>query len=219
MTEETIKPKLKIYRGKHINVSFEPGMCCHLGDCLKNLPSVFNLKERPWINLNECDEADVIKAVNACPSGALKYFENNDDTVSVNIVRNGPLTFRGDIRVKPSFNAEVETQGRVSLCRCGLSKNMPYCDASHMKHFKDDGIVHKASLAETKQDATTELDIICVENGPLMCRGNVDMTDSSGETKTVIDPALCRCGASKRKPFCDGSHNKIDFKTANTTES
>jgi len=68
-------------------------------------------------------------------------------------------------------------------------------------------------MAQTEQAASSEVDVICVENGPLMCRGNVDMFDATGEKRTVIDPALCRCGASKRKPFCDGSHNKAEFKT------
>lgn len=204
---------IRSYRGKNINVTFDSSQCCHLGDCLKNLPSVFNLKARPWINLNDTDEAEVIKAVNACPSGALRYHEKTDETVSVSIVRGGPFNFRGTIKVKPSFNAEVETQSRVSLCRCGLSNNKPYCDGNHRGQFKDAGTIEKKPTAQTNQESATELDIICIENGPLMCRGNVLMLDSQGDTRTVIDPALCRCGASKRKPFCDGSHNKIDFKS------
>ncbi len=203
--------KLKTYRGKNINVSFDAAQCCHLGDCLKNLPSVFNLIARPWIDLNECDEAEVIQAVNACPSGALQYHEKCDETVSVSITRSGPFNFRGSTRVKPNFNAEVEAKTRVSLCRCGLSENKPYCDGSHRGKFKDAGVIDKKPMAQTKQNSAAQIDVICVENGPLMCRGNIDMIDSNGEKRTVIDPALCRCGASKRKPFCDGSHNKINF--------
>lgn len=205
------KARLKTYRGEHINVTFDKKKCCHLAYCLKNLPSVFNLNARPWINLNHSDEAEVIKAVNACPSGALQYTEHADAYVSVEIAPNGPLNFRGILKVKPNFNAVVAPQSRVSLCRCGLSKNKPYCDASHRKNFKDAGLIDKKPMAVTQHAPASQVDIVCVENGPLMCKGNVQMTDAKGEQHTVIDAVLCRCGASKRKPFCDGSHNKIQL--------
>lgn len=51
-----------------------------------------------------------------------------------------------------------------------------------------------------------------IENGPLMIDGQIELTDKNG--KKVLEStknALCRCGASSNKPFCDGSHNKIDF--------
>jgi len=50
-------------------------------------------------------------------------------------------------------------------------------------------------------------------NGPVMIQGNLKWKNQSGEEKVVEGPcALCRCGASDNKPFCDGSHNKIGFK-------
>lgn len=52
------------------------------------------------------------------------------------------------------------------------------------------------------------------ENGPLVIKGLTSMTDADGnavEVKPVM--ALCRCGASKSKPFCDGSHNEIGFQS------
>ena len=137
-----------------------------------------------------------------------------DDTVSAEIVRNGPIKLRGQVKIKPSFSAEVETQTQVALCRCGLSKNTPYCDGSHHQGFKDEGLIQKNTFAKTRQAPAQSIDVICVEHGPLMCRGNVEMIETNGNKCTIIDPALCRCGASKRKPFCDGSHNKSGFKTA-----
>lgn len=52
-------------------------------------------------------------------------------------------------------------------------------------------------------------------NGPLLVRGDVELVDSDGEVipharRTV---ALCRCGVSLIKPYCDGSHKMIDFRT------
>jgi uncharacterized Fe-S cluster protein YjdI len=50
-------------------------------------------------------------------------------------------------------------------------------------------------------------------NGPLMIYGNVVVKDKNGVLmKKSNATAFCRCGASNNKPFCDGSHRKIDFK-------
>ena len=51
------------------------------------------------------------------------------------------------------------------------------------------------------------------KDGPLMVYGNVTIKDSKGTlTKKANVTAFCRCGASNNKPFCDGSHRKIEFK-------
>lgn len=52
------------------------------------------------------------------------------------------------------------------------------------------------------------------KNGSIRVTGTVDFVDAEGnvlETKT--DFSLCRCGASKEKPFCDGSHREVGFVT------
>jgi CDGSH-type Zn-finger protein len=57
------------------------------------------------------------------------------------------------------------------------------------------------------------------ENGPLLVQGPVRVIDHLGNE--FISPAgkenvaLCRCGASKNKPFCDGSHRTCGFRAAN----
>lgn len=53
-------------------------------------------------------------------------------------------------------------------------------------------------------------------NGPLRVTGEVDLVDQDGNPIAVTGPsfALCRCGASTRKPFCDGAHSKIGFDAA-----
>jgi uncharacterized Fe-S cluster protein YjdI len=51
------------------------------------------------------------------------------------------------------------------------------------------------------------------KDGPLLVYGNVTIKDAAGTlTKKANVTAFCRCGASNNKPFCDGSHRKIDFK-------
>ena len=212
MTNDTIK----MYKGPSVNVSFDSARCSHSGNCLKNLPGVFNLKSKPWINLDGSDSVAVIDAVSRCPSGALQISEPCDESVSLKVVPNGPLELRGDITLKSSFNDTGTTASRLSLCRCGLSRNKPYCDASHQNRFKEPGKIDSRAPSKTNQAPANAVKVICVEDGPLMCKGNVEIHDGNNTLLTVIDPALCRCGASGRKPFCDGSHNKTGFKTSNT---
>jgi len=205
----TKKPKFeKIYRSEHISITFNSKRCSHSGLCLKSLPTVFDLKARPWINLLNCNEQDVIKTVHKCPSGALGFHETIDERVNVKLMKNGPINIRGKVNLKTGFQDSGQNLKRISLCRCGLSKNKPFCDASHLKEFRDDALIDKRPASTTKQNASKQVDIVCIENGPLMCQGNIQFSDSNKEQITVIDPAICRCGASKRKPFCDGTHNK-----------
>lgn len=67
---------------------------------------------------------------------------------------------------------------------------------------------------ETENVQTTVESIVEVSpNGPLLVYGNITVKDSAGnETKKNKVTAFCRCGASSNKPYCDGSHRKIDFK-------
>lgn len=54
-------------------------------------------------------------------------------------------------------------------------------------------------------------------NGPYLVQGDFELYDSTGN-KVDVAPgatiALCRCGGSTTKPFCDGTHSKIGFKAA-----
>jgi len=60
------------------------------------------------------------------------------------------------------------------------------------------------------------VNIRCRENGPFVVEGELTLTDHNGNlfpldsNKPTI--ALCRCGASANKPFCDGAHRTVDFK-------
>ncbi len=52
-----------------------------------------------------------------------------------------------------------------------------------------------------------------VDNGPYIVKGEFKMFDAKGNEIRVTDPTyLCRCGHSKNKPFCDGSHREAGFK-------
>ena len=60
-------------------------------------------------------------------------------------------------------------------------------------------------------DVTIEI----IKNGPLIVNGRVELKDAEGQAYPAKDRiALCRCGASTTKPFCDGTHSKIGFQAA-----
>lgn len=60
-------------------------------------------------------------------------------------------------------------------------------------------------------EADGDVAIQVVKNGPLLVKGNIKFTHPGGEETIEKNPALCRCGGSGNKPFCDGSHSKNGF--------
>jgi CDGSH-type Zn-finger protein len=60
-----------------------------------------------------------------------------------------------------------------------------------------------------------DVKVQAIKNGPLIVQGSIDVLDSNGKPMTPPRPsvALCRCGSSANKPFCDGGHNKAGFQS------
>jgi uncharacterized Fe-S cluster protein YjdI len=68
----------KTYAGKDVDVSFDPEVCAHAGECVRGLPAVFDTKARPWIEPDGAPAADVVEVVGRCPSGALRIERRAD---------------------------------------------------------------------------------------------------------------------------------------------
>jgi uncharacterized Fe-S cluster protein YjdI len=67
------------------------------------------------------------------------------------------------------------------------------------------------SQTETKMENQNKIEI--ASNGPILVQGTIEIKHSDGRIEVKEKScALCRCGASTNKPFCDGSHRKIEFK-------
>ena len=75
------------------------------------------------------------------------------------------------------------------------------------------GALTYAIKGETKMEEVKMTECTIVENGPLLISGNLQviLADGTVETKKR-STAFCRCGASENKPYCDGTHNNINFK-------
>jgi len=61
------------HKNDKLVVRYDPAICIHAGECVRGLPSVFNLSRKPWIDVNGASAAAVIEQVTRCPSGALTY--------------------------------------------------------------------------------------------------------------------------------------------------
>jgi len=135
----------KEYAGDGIVVSWEPSLCVHVGECLRGAPQSFDTRRRPWITLEGVDADEIARVVQRCPSGALTFRRTDGgpeeapaDPSSVRAVRNGPYYVRGQIEVVTEDGAVLHTATRASFCRCGGSRNKPFCDNSHiMLGFRD----------------------------------------------------------------------------------
>ncbi len=130
----------RYYKSDDINVSFNPRLCIHAAECVRGLPEVFDPKKRPWIEPANASANEIAEVVKRCPSGALKFESRKVQNENVSeahpsiiVRRNGPIYFRGDIEICDSNGNPLAQEGRVALCRCGASKNKPYCDNSHLE--------------------------------------------------------------------------------------
>jgi CDGSH-type Zn-finger protein len=104
----------------------------------------------------------------------------------------------------------------VALCRCGASQNKPFCDNSHksISFSAQDALANNLDRSDDSLDGAGELSVSPSVNGPLLLNGEFVLYSCDGETLYKgKKAALCRCGSSSNKPFCDGTHNKIGFMT------
>ncbi len=64
-----------------------------------------------------------------------------------------------------------------------------------------------------QQKSTSPMKVSLAKNGPILIQEEITLCDAEGNEEVKKGPlALCRCGASNNKPFCDGTHSKVDFK-------
>lgn len=131
-----------------------------------------------------------------------------ENTVTISV--NGPAYIRGQLEFEGD-EGEGATVFRAALCRCGHSKNKPFCDNSHFKaKFRDSGAVGREGPGFEEEGGP--LTITTKQNGSLRLRGNVSIRSASGTIRwRGSKVSLCRCGLSKSKPFCDGSHREGNF--------
>ncbi|HSQ68957.1 MAG TPA: CDGSH iron-sulfur domain-containing protein [Steroidobacteraceae bacterium] len=127
------------------------------------------------------------------------------------INENGPLTVEGELTV------EGRAMSEAHLCRCGRSKRKPFCDGSHAANFVASGEPSIQSPG-SQEPPHGSLVVTPVENGPLRITGPLTIRSAGGRTiDSTTQSWLCRCGASAKKPYCDGTHKRIRFEAPGET--
>ncbi len=126
------------------------------------------------------------------------------------VVSDGPFCLRGALALKQGEGMAQEAQ--LKLCRCGGSRNKPFCDDTHrVNGFADTCAFRAAKAPPAGTDLAEPLRIRPSTDGPLQCTGPLMLRDAAGVTVFMEAGYLCRCGRSQNKPFCDGMHRRIGF--------
>lgn len=203
--------------GKKVLLRFEAKKCIHSRQCVLSRPDVFvpNV-EGEWLHPDRATPEEIAALALSCPSGAItfdRFDGGTGETVPlVNVARireNGPIALHAELDIAgqlPRF--------RATLCRCGASKTKPFCDASHTAQgFQATG-EPTASESQPLAAQGGKLKVTPAENGPLLVEGNLEICSGTGRmVNRVVKTALCRCGQSSNKPYCDGMHAKVGFRT------
>ncbi len=143
--EGRVEDKRDNYKGKKITIHDNRSICAHAGRCTDGLAAVFRLKEEPWIHPDAASADEIIATIQKCPSGALSYsvayveHGERDGEPTLFIAPNGPYVVSGGPDLVDTTRAEGASKEHFTLCRCGGSKNKPFCDGTHWQiEFKDD---------------------------------------------------------------------------------
>jgi len=134
----TYDDRAKTYERTHLTVRDDRGICVHAGFCGNEVTNV-------WKMVGPADDDTILRAqmiamIERCPSGALTFrLPGSDADVepelpqAIAVVDDGPLFVTGGIAVNRADGRTFETRNRVTLCRCGSSRNKPLCDGTHTK--------------------------------------------------------------------------------------
>lgn len=124
----------------------------------------------------------------------------------------GPYECRGELEIVTADGQVLSRTTEAWLCRCGHSANKPYCDGSHSKmEFRDES-QPQLDTSAAQPDTGSVLRIGLRVNGPLRIEGRCEVRHPvAGLVFAGEQTALCRCGRSAKKPFCDGTHRQIGF--------
>ncbi len=126
------------YPGTGITIHYNKLQCSAAERCSKSLPAVFRHRRRPWIQPDHATVEDIMETIALCPSGALRYTVADEvgppqrRQPRINIIENGPYEVEA-IALEVDDWCDGAVRDRYTLCRCGASRNKPFCDGSHWR--------------------------------------------------------------------------------------
>lgn len=210
---------IKQYIGERATVTWDSQLCIHVGECVRAEGKLFEMGRRPWCDPDTSTTEEILEVVQRCPSGALSVVfsesssaEHSAEQNVITLVYDGPLKLQGTLEIEGAPETSPGLSSRATLCRCGLSQNKPFCDNSHTKSdFHDAGDITDSGTPLTDKNGALQVKVR--EDGPLLIKGNTLIVSADGRTRWEGQgTALCRCGLSNNKPFCDGSHRSAGWK-------
>jgi CDGSH-type Zn-finger protein len=136
-SSERTPDRLDTYVAKEIVVLDNRGTCCHFGNCTDHLPEVFHNASEPFVTADGAGPDAIETIVRACPSGALGFirngvtYEGEEREPEIYVAHNASYYVRGGIDLEGEPLNKGALREHYALCRCGKSKNKPFCDGSH----------------------------------------------------------------------------------------
>jgi CDGSH-type Zn-finger protein/truncated hemoglobin YjbI len=140
-----VPDRLDRYEGVQLTVLDNRGTCAHSGFCTDRVPTVFRQGQEPFVAPSGARMDDIVRAIRACPSGALGGELDAHDACnlvdserhpSIEVSKDGPYRVTGGIPLideedKPAARNVGASLEHYSLCRCGHSQNKPFCSGMH----------------------------------------------------------------------------------------
>ena len=132
------------------------------------------------------------------------------DEPNVLIVQiDGPNLVTGNVEVVAPSG--VRALSSAMLCRCGQSLDKPFCDGAHVRcRFRDRAAL--PAKIESLPVSAGPLTVRPIANGPNRCEGSLVIRGADAREASASLTFLCRCGHSRSKPYCDGSHMRVAFR-------
>jgi CDGSH-type Zn-finger protein/uncharacterized Fe-S cluster protein YjdI len=207
---------VEIAEGTVAVVRFDAARCIHARRCVMGAPGAFRANvDGPWIDPDAADPEALMRVAYACPSGAITVerrdggLQEGPPAANVAMLReNGPIAVHADLTIVGHGRTT-----RATLCRCGLSKNKPFCDNSHVEGgFVASGEPPSRPSTLSIPELVGPVEVRPQPNGPLMVVGRIEIESGTGRNVARVERAfLCRCGQSANKPFCDNTHKSVGF--------
>ena len=137
--------KRESYPAARVTIHDNRSICAHAGNCTAGLEAVFKYKSEPWIDPAGGTAEAIVETIHQCPSGALSYTLDGVDggdqprDPAITVTKDGPYAVVGGPQLLNQSWAQGASTEHFTLCRCGASKNKPFCDGSHWNiGFKDE---------------------------------------------------------------------------------
>ncbi len=131
--------------GVDVTISYTPVLCSHAGECARRASGVFKPSEKPWVQPENGTLTEIMDVMAGCPSGALRISLGDQPAqhmttgdVEITVEKNGPYHVK-NVALEAEFNGMGASRTKYVLCRCGASKNKPFCDGTHYEEgWRDD---------------------------------------------------------------------------------